>query len=182
MSGFGDAERVVERERPRSPAEKSLYESVFARMAGRRDLAKNGRIVIKGSEIPWQRNRQGKIGYYLHDDITDTALTEWRAFIHEIHTHSGRHVHQGGLGLYVLDGQGTTVIDGKAESWKEGDLIVLPVLPGGCEHQHFNTDETGASQWLAFIFVPFQFATGSIFEQREESPEWKGTTAVEGED
>lgn len=182
MTGFGEAERVVERERPRAPAQKSLYESVFARMAERRDLAQHGRIVIKGSEIPWQMNRQGKIGYYLHDDITDTALTEWRVFIHEIHTHSGKHVHQGGLGLYVLDGHGTTVIDGKAESWKEGDLIVLPVLPGGCEHQHFNDDETGASQWLAFIFVPFQFATGAIFEQREESPEWKGSTSVEGEE
>ena len=112
VSGFGEAERVVERERPRAPVQKSLYESVFTRMAQRRDLAQHGRIVIKGSEIPWQMNRQGKIGYYLHDDITDTALTEWRAFIHEIHTHSGKHVHQGGLGLYVLEGHGTTVIDG----------------------------------------------------------------------
>ena len=179
MSGFGEAERMAERERPRQPAERSFYESVFSRMAARRERAMKGRIVIKGSEIPWQQNRQGKIGYYLHDDITDTALSEWRVFIHEIHSHSGKHVHQGGLGLYVLEGSGSTVINGKAESWKEGDLIVLPILPGGCEHQHFNNDETKASQWLAFIFAPFQFATGAIFEQREESPDWKGQKGAE---
>lgn len=180
MSIAGDAERVAERERSRPPGERSLYESVFSRMAARRDLAQAGRIVIKGSQIPWQLNRQGKIGYYLHDDITDTALTDWRTFIHEIHTHSGRHIHQGGLGLYVLQGEGTTIVNGEAQSWKEGDLIVLPVLPGGCEHQHFNNDETQASQWLAFIFTPFQYATGAIFEQREESPEWKGSQSPRG--
>lgn len=167
-------ERTSVRERDRDAPEVSYYETVFEDMAQRRERARSGRIVIKGSQIPWQENRQGRIGYYLHDDVRDTALSDWRVFIHDIHTHSGRHVHQGGLALYVLNGRGYTVINGVKEEWKEGDLIILPVLPGGVEHQHFNEDPDTSSQWMAFIFVPWQYATGAIFEQKETSPNWKG--------
>ena len=168
------SERVAERVRDRDAPERGFYESVFAGLAERRRRAREGRIVIKASEAQWEQNRQGKIGYYLHENIKDSALQDWRIFAHEIHTHSGKHVHQGGLVLYVTKGSGYTVVNGRREDWSEGDLILLPVLPGGCEHQHFNEDPDQASEWFAFIFVPVQNATGALFEQRENSPNWKG--------
>jgi hypothetical protein len=170
---MSSAERTVERERDRDAPEHSYYEAVMSRMARRRERAREGRIVLKGSEIPWQENRQGKIGYYLHDEVKDSALQDWRVFAHEILNHSGRHTHQGGLVLYVTKGKGYTVVNGVREDWSEGDLIVLPVLPGGCEHQHFNEDPDEPSEWVAFIFRPLQYATGALFEQVENSPNWK---------
>lgn len=169
-------ERTVERERDRDAPGHSFYEAVFSKMAERRRQAREGTIVLKGSEMPWQENRQGKIGYYLHDEVKDTALQDWRVFAHEIHNHSGRHTHQGGLVLYVSKGRGYTVVNGVKEEWAEGDLILLPVLPGGCEHQHFNEDPNEPSEWVAFIFVPLQYATGALFEQKENSPNWKEPT------
>ena len=167
-------ERVATRERDREPDSESYYESVMTLMRLRRELAQSGRIVIKASEVKWESNRQGKIGYYLHEKVDDTALRDWRMFTHEIQTHSGTHRHQGGLVLYVTKGRGYTVVDGKAAHWGEGDLILLPVQPGGCEHQHFNEDPDEPSEWVAFVYVPLQFATGALFEQVRDSPNWKG--------
>jgi hypothetical protein len=40
---------------------------------------------------------------------------------------------------------------------KEGDHLLLPVVPGGAEHQHFNTgDKPGKG--IAFRFEPFDTA------------------------
>jgi cupin superfamily acireductone dioxygenase involved in methionine salvage len=172
---MAQTERTAERVRDRDAPEHSFYEAVMTKMADRRALAREGRIVIKGAEMKWQNNRQGKIGYYLHDEVKDTALQDWRVFAHEIRNHSGKHTHQGGLVLYVTKGTGYTVVNGKKEEWSEGDLIVLPVLPGGCEHQHFNEDPDQPSEWVAFIFTPLQYATGALFQQVENSPNWKAS-------
>jgi hypothetical protein len=166
-------ERTTERERDRDAPALNYYEIVMAKLAERRRLAREGTIVIKASDVPWQHTRQGKLAYYLHEEVTHTALQGWRVFAHDIATHSGRHTHQGGLVLYVTKGRGYTVVNGVREDWKAGDLVLLPVLPGGCEHQHFNEDPDIASEWIAFIFVPLQEATGSQFEQKENSPNWK---------
>ena len=32
--------------------------------------------------------------------------------MHEIHTHTGKHNHQGAMGLFVLEGEGYTIVDG----------------------------------------------------------------------
>lgn len=166
-------ERTSTRERDRDAPEHSYYEAVMSTMKNRRKRAREGRIVIKGSEMPWQENRQGKIGYYLHDEVKDTALQDWRMFAHEIHTHSGKHTHQGGLVLYVTKGRGYTVVNGEKEEWGVGDLLLLPVLPGGVEHQHFNEDPDNPSEWVAFIHIALQYATGALFTQVENNPNWK---------
>ena len=166
-------ERTSERERDRDAPERSFYENLLVKLAERRRRAREGSIVIKASQTPWQTTRQGKLAYYLNEEILDTALQDWRIFAHDISTHSGRHTHQGGLVLYVTKGQGYTVINGVREDWKAGDLLLLPVLPGGCEHQHFNEDPDQSSEWVAFIYVPLQNATGAQFEQNENSPNWK---------
>jgi hypothetical protein len=168
-----EPERTAVHERDREGPPRILYESFFNKMADRLRQAREGRIVIKRSEMTWQENRQGKIGYYLNDDIPGMAIIDWRVFAHEIHTHSGRHTHQGGLALYVTKGKGYTVVNGVREEWQEGDLILLPVQPGGCEHQHFNEDPDEPSEWVAFLFTPILFATGALYEQVENSPNWK---------
>src|SRR5262249_53336364 len=105
--------------------------------------------------------------------IQDTAVRDWYVFQKDIATQSGRHVHQGGLIIYVTKGTGYSVIDGVRYDWKPGDLMVLPVRPGGCDHQHFNNDDSGTCQWVAFIYNPWLWLTGAMFEQISEQKGWK---------
>lgn len=166
-------ERVATRERDREPKSFSFYDAIMTRLTERREIARTGKIVIKRSELPWQQSRQGKIGMYMLEEFEEQALKDWRVFAHEIRTHSGRHTHQGGIVLYVTKGRGYTIVNGVKKDWKAGDLLLLPILPGGIEHQHWNEDPDEPSEWVAFRFTPWQYATGAQFDQNEDSPNWK---------
>lgn len=162
---------MVERERSRA---RDCYEAELAYQAAVKERAYNGRIHVRDDELEWARTRQGVIKYYLNRTaIQDTALKDWIVFVHEIHTHSGKHRHQGGLAIYVIDGQGYTVIDGERHDWKAGDLLLLPIKPGGVEHQHFNTSTDRPARWLALIYKPLHDEAASALEHREDSPMYR---------
>jgi uncharacterized RmlC-like cupin family protein len=133
--------------------------------------------VVKGTEIDWERSRHGQLGWYLNsqEDATDvsarSALQDWDVFIHEITTAGGMHRHQGGLVIYVIEGKGHTIVNERRVDWKSGDLLLLPVLPGGVAHQHFNDQEGKPARWLAFIYRPMHNALGSYVEQISTSPD-----------
>jgi gentisate 1,2-dioxygenase len=74
------------------------------------------------------------------------------------------------LVLYVVKGRGHTLMNGERVDWKAGDLLLIPVEPGGVEHQHFNEDPDEPAEWIGFIFRPMQDAIGSLVEQVEEAP------------
>ncbi len=170
-------ERVVERGREPEPQE-NLYDFNYRFRQNWLRQRLNGAIILKGKEIAWEQSRQGLIKYYCHPKFwTEQSVPGWSVFIHKIQKHSGKHIHQGGLGLLVLEGKGYTVVDGIRYDWEKDDLILLPVKPNGCEHQHFNADPSGkAAEWMAFIFNPYFEALGAPLEQKAESPDWKGTT------
>ncbi len=139
----------------------------------KRERATRGKKVIKGKDIPWRQGRQGFIRRYANGrHIPGLALDTMRIFVQEIRTHSGRHVHQGGLGIFVLKGKGYTVVDGVKHTWEPGDLIMLPIKQGGVEHQHFNLDNK-PSRWIALRNTALEEFTGKIMEQREDHPDWE---------
>ena len=146
--------------------------SVLRRWDTRRERAAKGVIHIKGSEQPWELNRQGRCRFYAHLGRTDLANPDWISFRHEIRTHSGVHVHQGGLALFVTRGRGYTVCNGRRADWKAGDVILLPIEPGGVEHQHFNVGDEPC-EWVAFAFNPWLDAMGNGYEQRRNHPEFE---------
>ncbi|MEW6472054.1 MAG: cupin domain-containing protein [Actinomycetota bacterium] len=146
--------------------------SVLGRWDTRRQRAAKGAILIKGSEQPWELNRQGRCRFYAHLGRTDLANPDWISFRHEIHTHSGMHVHQGGLALFVTRGRGYTICNGRRADWKAGDVILLPIEPGGVEHQHFNLGEEPC-EWIAFAFNPWLDAMGNGYEQKTNHPEYR---------
>ncbi|MFQ5682671.1 MAG: cupin domain-containing protein [Candidatus Binatia bacterium] len=134
---------------------------------------RGGKILVKDEERPWENTRQGRIRYFLHPDMyPDTALQEWRVFSQEIRSQSGKHRHQGGVSIYILEGKGYTIADGKRFDWVKGDLLTLPVKPGGVEHQHFNTSPDGSSRWIAFVYLPLGNHVGLHLQQVEVSPEY----------
>ena len=168
MSEF-DGTRMRERERP----SQDLYDLAIKkdREFAARQLA--GRIVIKPADCPQQQSRQGLLRFYLDLTITDTALTDWVVFAHELRTQSGKHRHQGGVIIYVIEGVGYSVVDGERIDWSTGDLILLPLRKGGVEHQHFNKNPAKPAFWMAFIHSPTREYLASEITQLEEAPGFK---------
>jgi quercetin dioxygenase-like cupin family protein len=155
------------------------YEVMFETFKARRRMAESGQVVIRGEQRAWQTSRQGRSKYYLHIQADDVPTHDWMVFRKEVLTESGAHTHQGGLVIYVLRGHGYSVFDGVRIDWKVGDVLVLPVKPGGVEHQHFNLDPTGSSEWIAFVFLPFMHLTGSMLTQVKEQTGWQSDSAAQ---
>jgi hypothetical protein len=166
------AEREAFRTREAEARKLDYYELLYNLWAQARERAQTGQVVIKGKEQPWEQTRQAWLKHYLHPCITHTAVQGWLLFINDIRSHSGRHRHQGGLAIFVLEGKGWTVVDGVRYDWEEGDLILLPIKPHGVEHQHFNAQPGKPCKWLAFIYTPYVDALGNELEQKEVSPDW----------
>ena len=93
--------------------------------------------------------------------------------VYYISKQSGKHRHQGGLVLFVIQGEGTTEVNGERIDWEEGDCILLPFHPDGIEYVHFNRGEAGETtnaQWLAFLHIPTFDHVGSELTQCEVNP------------
>ncbi len=167
-------EKLLERDHEPEPKE-TVYDQMRRIDNDRISTRLEGKVVVKGREVSYEQNRQGLAQFYTWDKNWDQlAAPGWRIFTHLIKKHSGKHRHQGGLGIFVLSGKGYTVVDGVRYDWEEGDLIILPVKPEGCEHQHFNEDPGKPSEWIAFIFTPLRDPTGVEFLQREDHMDWAG--------
>ncbi len=167
-------EKVLEKGREPEPQE-TIYDQQRRIDNERIKRRAEGKIIIKGKEIPYEQNRQGLVKWYTWDkNWNEQGVPGWRIFTNLIKNHGGKHRHQGGLGLFVLSGKGHTVVDGVRYDWEDGDLILLPIKPDGCEHQHFNDNEDPGqpSEWMAFIFTYMRDPTGVEFLQREEHPDW----------
>ena len=166
------AEFERNRVREKEPPALSNYELAIRR--GRENAERNrlGRVVCRMEDIPQELTRQGRLRTYLGLNIKDTPLQDWLVFIHDLKTQSGKHRHQGGLVIYVIDGTGYSVVDGERVDWKAGDLLLLPVKPEGVEHQHFNLDQTKPCHWIAFVYMPlYDYLAGEI-SQVEVAPEF----------
>ncbi len=173
-------EREALQEREREPELETLYDDNFRRQMQWAEIRTKGRILIKGKETPWEDARQGHLKYYLHPRVTDTVATmvaaPWlRMFQHDIGHHSGKHTHQGGLGLFILEGVGVTIVNEVNYPWKPGDLCVLPVTKDLNEHQHFSTDPSGHSIWLAIVPQDMTQMLGAQARQNETQVNWKGS-------
>lgn len=147
--------------------------SPYLWMKREKDGLESGAILIKGKERPHILNEQGYIKRLSTPNMEDTASNNMMVFIHRIVRHSGRHKHQGGYSLFVLEGEGYTTVDGVRHDWEEGDLILLPLKVGGVEHQHFNEDPKGASRWMALVSRPLLEIISRRVEQKEVHPDWK---------
>jgi quercetin dioxygenase-like cupin family protein len=169
---MAEVERVRERERP--PLKDNPYERVMAQRKALAERNLTGPVVIDCTQQEWFQARQGKLKFFL-DPVSykNTPLQQWRVFIHDIKTRSGKHRHQGGLVIYVLEGKGYSVVEGERKDWEKGDLVLLPMKPGGVEHQHFNSDPSKPAIWAAFINIPIQEYLASDLKQEEVSPDFK---------
>ncbi len=127
---------------------------------------------------PWVMSRQALVKHYMwpsrYSGLTpETVLDDWNIFVQDIKVHSGKHRHQGGLVIYIIEGEGWSEVDGERHDWEAGDLLLLPLKPGGVEHKHYNRYDDKPAKWIAFI-------SGALFEwgasemvQLENHPDFK---------
>ena len=162
----------VEAPKPNDEPGATGYDRNYARTHAILNRSRTGKVLVRLEDRPEEMTRQGRIRYYLNPTLSDTVLKDWNVFTHELRSHSGKHRHQGGLAIFVLEGKGYTVVDGRRCDWESGDLILLPIQPGGVEHQHFNLNGDQPSRWTAFIYKPFHDEVAHEMEQREDSPEF----------
>ena len=149
------------------------YEEVYRFREAWRRRAADGKQFLRGEEVPFQQSRQCLSQWYLLPFKEDTAAQQWAVFTQEVRTRSGKHKHQGGVAIYILEGKGYSVVDGKRYDWEKGDMILLPIKPGGCEHQHFNLDPERPSKWLALRYMPTTDVLGNQHEQVENHPDFR---------
>jgi gentisate 1,2-dioxygenase len=164
-----ELERVRERE-PEAGGTK--YDQTLRERAQWVERAMVGQVVIRGAEREYEPNRQGHIKRYLNSKFFhDTALTEWIVFIHDVKRQSGKHRHQGGLVIFVLEGEGSSDVEGLRVDWRPGDLLLLPIKADGVTHQHFNRDPHKGARWMAFIYEPFSRYLMDQIVQVEDMPD-----------
>jgi len=133
------------------------YESMLRWRAEWLEKQVSGKLLIKSTDRDFEASRQALLKRYVTFEFTpEVASVNWSVFLNDVKQHSGRHRHQGGLVLFVIEGSGSTDIDGTHYKWRRGDLITLPIRPGGVEHQHFNDHVGKDCRWVAFYYKPFE--------------------------
>jgi quercetin dioxygenase-like cupin family protein len=163
-------------------ARRNLFDELLQLRDRDRARARTGINVVKGGELPWELNQQGKMKWYLHPAITDTTIRNYIFYMQEIPPGSrgARLKQQGDEVLLILEGQGYTELDGVKHFWKAGDVVGLPLKEWGLVVQHFNLSQTEPAR---FVAASPNFADtlgvdrGCGFEVLEPAPEWREDTA-----
>jgi len=154
----------------------NYWDELFRIRDQQREFRQGAVKVVRRSELPLEKNRQGLMRWYLHPSITDTVIHSLIIFEQEIPpgSRSGRIKFQGGQVLYVKEGKGHTLVDGVRHAWQAGDVINLPLKRDGIVVQHVNGDRERPAKliacepnWVGCVGVD----RGSGFEQLEDSPD-----------
>lgn len=174
-------ERQLERSREPEP-QQTQYDSLVKWRMEKTRQRKEGKVLIKASDVPWEQNRQGMGKWYtsLHN-WQEVGAPGWIIIRSRVtrHYRLGKHTHRGGGRLlYVLEGRGYTVNNGIRMDWEQGDLETLPVVVGENEHEHF-ADPGQPQGFFVLGYWPFMESVAYETRQIRESPDWKGPTDKE---
>ncbi len=157
---------------------RNLWDELIALRDKQREEKDKSVWLIKGKDLPWEDNKQGKMRWYLHPLVKSTCIFNLQLYVQEIPpgSRSGRLLHQGNGVLYILEGNGYTMIDGHKYHWSKNDVVQLPLRTKGIVVQHFNTDSDDRARFVYCEPNSVHALTvdrGSGFEQLEESPEYR---------
>lgn len=161
------------------------YDELIRLRDEERKRIENSTMLVKGKDLPLELNPQGLMKWYMHPANDETAHKALIICVQEIppNSKSGKQKYQGGMVIYVIHGQGYTVIDGKEYPWKEADIIQLPLRPDGVIFQHFNSSSKETAKLICVepnLVGALGVDRGSGFEQLEPAPECekKGKTEI----
>ena len=127
---------------PHAARKENLLEWLYQLRDRQRQHQRRGAWLIKGRDLPWENNRQGKMKWFLHPALDNTSIRSMIVFEQEIPPggRSGAQKTPGGSVLYILEGKGYTLLDGERHDWQAEDLVNIPIRAQGVVVQHVNTD------------------------------------------
>ncbi len=174
-------ERHLERTKETEPV-LTHYDAIVRWRMEKTKQRKQGKVLIKASDVPWEENRQslGKFYTSIHN-WNEVGAPGWIIIRSRItkNYRIGKHSHRGGGRLlYVLEGKGYTVNNGIRMDWDKGDLETLPVVVGENEHEHF-ADPSMPQGFFVLGYWPFMEPIAYETRQIKESPDFKGATDKE---
>ena len=123
--------------------------------------------VVKTRDLPWEDTRQGRIKYIVHPKIP-TGLITFDCFMQEIPPNgwSGKSRTVGEEVLFIIDGQGYSVLNDVRWDWGKNDLVCIPVLT---TQQHFNTDPMKPALFLSVKSRLYPFIGHGGIEHLEDA-------------
>ncbi|HYK97234.1 MAG TPA: hypothetical protein VEU77_02460 [Candidatus Acidoferrales bacterium] len=144
------------------------YDDLFTRWEQLYKRAHYGKLHIKRTDVPVVDSRQGTSQFYVMPQFEELALTQWVVFVRD-HTGvpSGRHTHQGGITIFGVEGDGYSVVNGQRFDWTAEDAVLLPIVPGGLDHQHFRARDDRPSKFMGIIYEPLVVGLGAEMVQLE---------------
>lgn len=154
----------------------NFWNELLALRDEQRRQRESGVQVVRRRDLPLETNSQGLMRWYMHPAIKDIVLSTLSIFEQEIPpgSRSGRLQFQGGQIVFVVEGNGYTVIDGVKYAWKARDVLNLPLKKEGIVVQHFNGSDENPARIL--VVEPNLYAATSVdrgcgFEQLEPAPQ-----------
>jgi hypothetical protein len=169
--------QIIVSDRTERLAKTNFWDQIFEMRDEQRENRKNGIQVIKEKELPLEINRQGLMRWYMHPGIKDTILATNLVFTQEIPpgSRTGKLRFGGDQVIYIIEGEGYTLLDGVKHPWKAGDALNLPLRKPGIVVQHFNTDPELPAKFIAVepnFLACASVDRGTGFEQLENAPEF----------
>ena len=154
----------------------NLLEWLYRLRDRQRQHQRQGAWLIKGRDLPWENNRQGKMKWFLHPALDSTSIRSMIVFEQEIPPggRSGAQKTPGGSVLYILEGKGYTLLDGERHDWQAEDLVNIPIRARGVVVQHVNTDPR---RRVRFVSADLNLVDilgvdrGAVLEQIEAAPD-----------
>jgi gentisate 1,2-dioxygenase len=164
---------------PAATREDNLLEWLFDLRDRQRAQQSGAAWLIKGKDLPVEKNRQGAMRWFLHPALDGVALRSMLFFQQEIPPggRSGVQRVPGGSVLFIVSGRGYTLLDGIRHDWVAEDVVNLPIRRGGVVVQHVNAD---AHEPVVFIQADVNTVDslgvdrGAVFEQLEPAPGQEG--------
>jgi len=158
---------------------RNLWEEILTLRDQQRKEQEKAVWLIKGKDLPWENNKQGIMRWYMHPLLKSICINTMKVFVQEIPPggRSGRLHHPGNQVIFILEGEGYTVLDGQKHHWSKNDVVQLPLRIKGVTVQHFNSNLDKPARFVACepnSFLSAGVDRGSGFEQMEVSPDYKG--------
>jgi quercetin dioxygenase-like cupin family protein len=157
----------------------NLLEWLYQLRDRQREHQRKGAWLIKGRDLRWESNRQGKMKWFLHPALNSTSIRSMIVFEQEIPAggRSGAQKTPGGSVLYILEGKGFTLLDGERHDWQAEDLVNIPIRAGGVVVQHVNADPLRPVRFISAdlnLVDILGVDRGAELEQIEAAPDGDG--------
>lgn len=142
-------------------AELSEYDRTIQLAEESERRAQSGAVVMHTKDLKLEhlKSRGRKRAYISEPQILGSMVQTMALFIAEIDpgSQTGRHRHFNEAMIYILEGKGHSLIDGKRYDWGQGDVVSVPLYSW---HQHVNDDPERPVRYLGITNIPLLRAMG----------------------